>query len=330
MIALVSGGGGFLGEAIVQKLIARGDIVRSISRSKYPKLERLGVTCFQADLSKEPDLSKILQDVDVVFHVAAKAGIWGKRETFFAANMLATKHILAAAQIAKVRRFIYTSSPSVTFEANDQEGVCEKECFYPEEYLSFYSETKALAEQAVLKANSATFATTALRPHLIWGPNDPHLLPRLIARQREGKLRRVGKGENKVAITHVQNAANAHILAADALKSHSVNAGKAYFITDGEPVLLWDWITCVCVSVGLDPVLKTISSTTAYRAGAMLEWIWRTFNYKGEPPMTRFVAAQLSTSHWFDISAAKRDFGYEPTVDLDKAMKEMLQIINQT
>ncbi len=327
MIALVTGGGGFLGGAIVRALVARGDTVRSVSRGHYPKLDALGVESFQMDLSTSPELDQALKDVDVIFHVAAKAGVWGRREDYVAANVTATENLLRAAREVGVSRFVYTSSPSVTFDGGDHEGVGEEDCPYPERYMSFYPETKALAERLVLAANGADLATTALRPHLIWGPGDPHLVPRVVARQREGKLRRVGSGENKVALTHVQNAAAAHILAADALSRGSANAGNAYFITDGEPVVLWDWIGCVLVGVGLEPVLKCVSAGTAKRLGATLEWAWRTFGKAGEPPMTRFVAAQLSTSHWYDLSAAKADFGYEPTVDVDAAMEEMISAL---
>jgi nucleoside-diphosphate-sugar epimerase len=195
---------------------------------------------------------------------------------------------------------------------------------------AFYSYTKAQAEQAVLASNSTDFRTTALRPHLIWGPRDTHLIPRLIHRARSGRLRRVGDGSNMVDITYVENAATAHLQAADALSnnaeragSSSTSAGKAYFISQGEPVNCWNWIDEILSLVNMPPVTKTLSYKTASKIGRVCEFAYRALRRSGEPPMTRFLAAQLSTSHWFDISAAKRDFGYEPRIATAEGMRRL-------
>jgi nucleoside-diphosphate-sugar epimerase len=233
---------------------------------------------------------------------------------------------------------VYTSSPSVVFAGYDQCGVNESAaCDYGwmRDHRAYYSETKACAEQAVLAANGDQLKTCALRPHLIWGPGDTHLVPRLIARARSGRLRRVGPGTNLVDITYVVNAAEAHLAAADALARCTTAAeaaspaGKAYFLSQGEPVNCWQWIDEVLALAGLPSVRKSVSHLAASRLGALCEQVWTLAGGRSEPPMTRFLAAQLATSHWFDTSAARRDFGYEPRVPTGEGMRRLGEWLRQ-
>ncbi|MBL4847898.1 MAG: NAD-dependent epimerase/dehydratase family protein [Planctomycetes bacterium] len=310
---LVTGGGGFLGRAIVEMLLERDATVRVFSRRSFPDLEARGVTCVSGDLGDAEAVGRAVAGVGAVFHVAALAGAWGKTEVFERTNVLGTQNVIAACQRHEVSKLVFTSSPSVingtAFE--DHEGIDES-APYPETYLADYPRTKALAERAVLAANGESLATVALRPHLIVGPGVPHLLPRILGQARAGKLRIVGDGTNKVAVTHVHNAAMAHLLAYDRLEPGSACAGKAYFISQEEPVELWPWINSILEGLGIPRIEKTISYRAAFRLGATLETLWRWLPLGGEPPMTRFVATQLATSHWFDLSAARRDLGYEP------------------
>ena len=320
---LVTGGGGFLGTAIVRQLRERGDDVTVLGRSHYPHIEALGARCHRADLSKSTDLHTILSDIDVVIHTAAKAGVWGKKEDFWAINVEGTKNILQAAKESGVSRFVHTSSPSAVWNGGDECNLTESDCPYPKTFLSHYPHSKAKAEQIVLNENTSTFRTTALRPHLIWGPEDPHLIPRIL--DRAHRLRIVGDGSNKVGICFVENAAYAHILAADELAQQAKNAGKAYFITDMEPVLLWAWINNLLSSLGKTAITKRISLSWAQSIGGMLEWIWKTFGLSGEPMMTRFVARQLASSHYYDLSAAIQDFGYKEHTAPAEGMKKTLR-----
>ena len=322
MHALVTGGGGFLGRAITEQLLARGDTVTILSRGRYPEVEALGARGVQCDLSDPgAELAEALDGVDVVFHVASKTGVWGPREHFFRANVDGTKNLVAAARAAGVRRFVYTSSPSATFDGANAEGKSEADAPYPEHFEAPYPESKAVAERHVLAADSDSFATTALRPHLIWGPRDPHILPRLITRHKAGRLMRIGDGTNRVGITYIDNAAVAHLQAADVLAPGSANAGRPYFITDLAPVSLWPWIEGFLTSVGLPPIRRSVSPGLAKAVGGLLEWIWRTFGRAGEPPMTRFVAAEMATSHWYDLSGARDDFGYTPLVGPEEGLQ---------
>jgi len=270
MHALVTGAGGFLGQYITRQLVARGDTVRALSRGNYPFLTELGVESVQGDIQDASAVERACQSVDAVFHVAAIAGIWGKWQTYYGINVLGTRNVIAACRKNSVPRLIYTSSPSVTFAASDQCGIDES-VPYPKRWLAHYPHTKALAEQEVLAANSAELLTCALRPHLIWGPGDQHLIPRLLTRARAGQLRRVGAGKNLIDAVYVENAAAAHLLAADKLQASSPVCGKAYFITNGEPVNCWDWINEILTLAEVAPVTKSISYRAAYAAGAVLE-----------------------------------------------------------
>jgi nucleoside-diphosphate-sugar epimerase len=319
--ALVTGGGGFLGRYIIRQLVARGDRVRSLARGRYPFLDELGVESFAGDVRDPVALERACRDVEVVFHVAAIAGIWGPWRQFYEINTLGTQHVVQACRQAGVSRLVYTSSPSVTFDGRDQCGVDET-APYPKRWLAHYPHTKALAEQYVLAANDAELATCSLRPHLIWGPEDQHLIPRLIERARRGQLRQVGHGQNLIDAVYVENAAAAHLLAAEALDEGRA-AGKAYFITNGEPVNCWQWINEILALAGLPNVAKRISYRAAYAAGAIMEGLWTVLRRSDEPRMTRFLAAQLATSHYFDIRAASRDLGYDPQISMAEGMRRL-------
>jgi nucleoside-diphosphate-sugar epimerase len=322
MHALVTGGGGFLGRYIVEQLVARGDRVRSFSRDQYPDLAALGVDQLRGDLRDAHAVRAACADVDVVFHVAAVAGVWGPWQHYYGSNTSGTEHVIAACRAAGVRRMVFTSSPSVVFDGSPHEGADES-LKYPERYLCHYPHTKALAEQAVLRANDNSLATVALRPHLIWGPRDPHLIPRIIERARCGRLRRVGDGTNRISVSYVENVAQAHLLAADALQPGSTISGRAYFINEPEPVPLWDFLGEVLSRAGAPPVTRSLSAKTAYRLGATLEAVYAALRLSAEPPMTRFVALQLGQPHWYRIDAAARDFGYAPAVSMREGLDRM-------
>jgi len=323
---LVTGGGGFLGGALVARLTARGCRVRSFSRRKYPALSALGVEQIQGDLRRPEDVLRACADVATVFHTAAKAGVWGAYDDFFAANVTGTRHVLSACARSGVTRMIYTSSPSVVFDGRNMEGVDES-APYPSAYPCAYPQTKALAEQEVLAAADGALAVMALRPHLIWGPGDNHLVPRILARGK--RLARIGDGRNRVDTIYIDNAAHAHLLAAEALAHTPRLSGRVYFISQDEPVALWWMVNQILAAGGQPPVRRTISLRKAYGIGALLEWGYRLLRLSAEPPLTRFVAEELATSHWFDISAAKRDLGYRPLVSIREGLAKLAHWLAQ-
>jgi nucleoside-diphosphate-sugar epimerase len=324
MIVLVTGGGGFLGSAIARRLVARGDVVRSFSRTHHTELEALGVTQLQGHLADFEAVSAAVAGCELVFHVAAKAGIWGRRRDFYATNVTGTESVLAACLRQGVRRMVYTSSPSVVFDGGDMEGA-EERAPYPRHFEADYPRTKALAERAVLSANGTELTTVALRPHLIWGPGDNHLVPRIVARGRAGRLRRIGRTNPLIDSTYIDNVADAHLLAADRLQPGSAIAGKTYFISNGEPMPLWDLVNRILAAAGVGPVTRSIPFALAYAAGWTCETLYRFVGWEWEPPMTRFLARELATAHWFNLSAARRDLGYEPRVSIEEGMRRLAE-----
>ena len=318
--ALVTGGGGFLGGAIVRRLLAAGVRVRSFSRQSYPPLDALGVEQVQGDLADQTAIGKAVEGIDLVFHVAARTGVWGRYEDFQRPNVIGTENVLQACRDQGVKHLVYTSSPSVVFNGQDMAGVNES-VPYPDQWAAHYPRTKALAEKMVLAAGRQDLQTIALRPHLIWGPGDNHLVPRIIRRAR--RLRRVGHGRNRVDTIYIDNAAHAHLLAAGVLLNRPELSGSVYFISQDEPIALWEMVDAILAAADLPPVTRSISAPAARRIGTLLEWIYRTLRLPGEPPMTRFVAEELATEHWFDIQAAKTELGYQPLVSTPEGLRRL-------
>jgi 2-alkyl-3-oxoalkanoate reductase len=320
MRTVVTGGNGFLGSHLVRRLVAAGHEVTSLQRSdpsSFPKVE--GVRYVRTDLAGMDSGASLFEGVDVVFHVAASAGVWGRWADYYRANYLATVNVVNACRDAGVKNLVYTSTPSVVFTGAPIVGGDER-MPYGRNWLCHYAHSKALAEAWVLGTEVAAFLNVvALRPHLIWGAGDPHLLPRLIRRARRGGLKQVGGGTNRVDITHVEHVSAAHLLAMDRLLNRPETVrGKAYFLSDGQPVILWQWIQKVLQEVGLDPIRRKVPLEVVYPAAAMLELIYGVLRLKSEPPMTRFVAVELAKDHFFDISAARRDLGYKPEVTAEQ------------
>jgi len=319
---LVTGGGGFLGGAIVRRLLDAGFRVRSFARGDYPHLAAQGVTVFRGDLADPKAVEAACAGCAVVFHNAARAGVWGDYEAFHRSNVLGTRHVLKACQATGVERLVYTSSASVVFGDKDIEGGDES-LPYPDRHRSPYTATKAEAERMVLAANGPACKTLSLRPHLIWGPGDTQIIPRILAQARSGKVRRVGPGRNRVDTTYIDNAAEAHLLAAIALERNPRAAGRAYFISNGEPVNLWELIDTILKLAGVPPISRSIPKGLAVGLGTVLETIHRLLKRPGEPRMTRFLAEELATSHWFDISAARRELGYIPVVSMEEGLRRL-------
>lgn len=327
MKVLVTGGGGFVGAYVIDRLLARGYAVRSFGRSPQPSLEAKGVEVICGDLASAEDVRSACPGVDAVFHVAAKAGVWGRWESFFEANVVGTRNVVAACRAEGIRRLVYTSTPSVVFNRQPIRGGGQ-EMPYGRDWLCHYAHTKAIAEEEVLAANGNALKVVALRPHLIFGRGDPHLLPRVIESVKAGRLKIIGNGKNRVDVSYVEDVAAAHLNAFDSLDAGK-GAGKAYFISQGEPVELWPWLNQVLEGLGHPPLSKRISLGMAYVAGALAESIWKLFSKSGEPPITRFVAVELAKDHYFDISAAQKDLGYQPAFTMQTALEETISDLKE-
>ncbi|HYP17895.1 MAG TPA: NAD-dependent epimerase/dehydratase family protein, partial [Opitutus sp.] len=301
----MTGGTGFLGRRLVERLLGAGRAVAVLGRTPAPDLEMRGVRFIRASLDDAAAVRVAGVGIETIFHVAARVGVWGPYEEFYRTNVLGTRALLEGARASGVRHFVHTSTPSVVYNGRDLAGADESlplttECPSP------YPLTKAIAEREVLAADSDSLRTIALRPHLIWGVGDPHLVPRVLARARGGRLRIVGSGRNRVDMVHVENVVDAHLLAEAALaaanpmghaKRGAAVAGRAYFITNGVPVVLWEWINELLVGLGEKPVTRRLPLRAASALGTVGESVWRAFRLGGEPPMTRFVAAELAKDH---------------------------------
>ena len=308
-----------MGRYVVEKLLARGDAVRVLARGSYPELAAAGAECRQGDLRQAQDVDNACRDIDTVFHAAALAGLWGRRRDFVEINVDGTQNVLDACRAQGVGRLVYTSTPSVVHTGADIEGGDES-LPYATHFTASYPRTKAEAEKLVLASNAPDLATVALRPHLVWGPGDQQLLPRLLARARAGRLRLVGDGQKLVDTTYIDNAVTAHLSAANALSPQASCAGRAYFIAQGEPMPSAELLNAFLRAADLPPETRTVSARFAWWAGAAAEACFHLLGRAEEPPLTRFAAEQLATAHWYDLGAARRDLGYEPAVSMDQGL----------
>jgi len=318
---LVTGGGGFLGRSIIRALLDRGVRVRSFARGDYPQLIEWGVEQFRGDISDAHAVAQALAGCEAVFHTAARVDIWGAYQDFYQINTLGTQHLIDACRAQGVTKLIYTSTPSVVHGGDAVAGVDES-APYPDHFEAHYPATKALAEQAVLAANSDALATVALRPHLIWGPGDSSMMPRVIAKARAGRVRLIGPPQ-PIDTVYIDNAVDAHLAAYDRLAPGAAVAGRAYFITQGEPLAGSAFLNDLLAVNGLPAIERTISIRAARTIATLIEALWRLFKIAAEPPLTRFVVSQLSTAHWYDISAARRDLGYAPKVSYAEGMQRL-------
>ncbi|MBU2511976.1 NAD-dependent epimerase/dehydratase family protein [bacterium] len=320
MKALVTGGGGFLGKKIILQLLERGNQVRSFSRGTYPALQKLGVELIRGDLNDLNSVKKACENCDAVFHVAGRVGFQGAYKEFFEANVQGTLNIIEACRTHGIPKLIYTSSPSVIFDGKDQEGIDER-APHPEFFMTHYQSTKAEAEKYILEANDNKLATVSLRPHLIWGPGDPHLIPRILKMRKEGKLRFIGKALNLIDAVFIDNAAMAHLAALDRLEIGSLISGKAYFVTNQEPWPIKKIINRILEAANLPVNNRHIPVPLAYVAGSILEVFYRVFHLSGEPRLTRFTVSQLSKAHWYDASRSQNELGYRPKISMDEGFE---------
>ena len=317
---LVTGGAGFLGKAVVNRLVDRGDQVRSLARNYYPDLEKMGVDQVQGDLSDSDAVARACQDRTIVYHIAAKGPPWGRYDEYYQTNVVGTQNIIDSCLAQDQSKLIYTSTPSVVQNGRDIEGADES-MPYPKKFSTHYAKTKAMAEQLVVNASRNKLKSIILRPCKIWGPGDDQILTRLVARAK--KLKQIGDGKNLIDATYIDDAADAHILAADKLEEHPDLSGNIYFISKGEPVLTWYIINEFLKAAGCNPVKKSVPFRIAWATGALLEFIYNMLHLSKEPYITRFLAESVAQSSWFNIEAAKKDLGYTPKIDTAEGLRRL-------
>ncbi len=323
MNVLITGGSGFLGRWLVTRSLERGYTVTVLGRKRYPDLEARGVETIQADLLEKDKVLAAFKGIDAVFHTAAKVGIWGPRRLYRRTNVVGTRNVLDGCLTHNVRRLVFTSTPSVVFQNRSIEGGTEQ-LPYPQRFIAGYPESKSIAEREVIKANGRNgLLTCALRPHLVWGPGDTNLVPAIAGHAQKNRLARIGDGTNLVSVSYVENVAASHLCACERLVEDSPVPGQCYFITDAEPVNCWGFITKLLTTLDCPLPQKQVSLRKAYYAGLFFEVLYTLCRLKKDPPMTRFLALQLGTSHWFKIDKARRELEWEPQVNMEEGLKRL-------
>lgn len=322
MKVLVTGGGGFLGRAVCRRLAEAGHRVRTLNRR--PRPDASGVEQRIGDIRCRDDVRSAVEGCDAVVHCAAMAGTWGPPAEFHAVNVTGTRNVLHACRELGVERLVYTSSPSVVHNGTDLDGVDES-APYATRWTAPYPRTKARAERMVLAANSPHLATVALRPHIIWGPGDPHFLPRLVGRARRGRLYLIGDASRLIDTVHIDNAADAHLLAVERLSPRAPVAGRPYFITQDDPRPIGEMVRALVAAAGVTPRPRHLPVAVARPLAASVEAAYRLLGVHREPPLTRFLVEQFTTAHWFDIRAARRDLGYRPRVSTEEGLAALAE-----
>ena len=315
MRILVTGAGGFIGKALSLKLNREGYQVLGLARGDYKEMREAGIEMIRADITNLDSIAPHFKNVDACFHVASKVAMWGRWQEFYQINVQGAMNVLTACLSNKVPRLIYTSTPSVVF-GNQSIESGDEGLPYPSKYYSFYARSKALAEKYILKANNQGIKTLALRPHLVFGPGDKNLIPKLVELGSKGRLKIIGDGNNLVDVTYIENVVEAHRLALLKLMQGDPVDGLAYFIGQG-PVNLWSFINKVLHRFEISPVQKKTSFNIAYFMGGVLEKIFP------NPPMTRFIALQMSKSHYFSHERAEKLLGWHPKVSLADAIERL-------
>jgi nucleoside-diphosphate-sugar epimerase len=319
MKVLVTGGNGFLGQYLVPLLLRRDLHVSVLGRQEQFSND-LPVEYYRGDIQNFSDVLQATRDVEVVFHLASKAGIESHPTLYDRINVQGTLNVLEACRQNRVPKCIYTSSPCVVFSGKSIRNGDES-LPYSSHPLCDYARTKIQAEKLVLTANSTALRTIALRPHLLFGHGDKHLIPRMLQRSHSKRLAQIGSGKNLVDMTHIKNAAYAHELAFLALmQGHP--GGKAYFIGQERPLSMWHTINDILRRLGHSQVSRTIPFSIAYAIGYAMEKIFQLRKSDQEPIMTRFLAIALSHDHYFSHAAAKKDLGYIPKISIEEAMKD--------
>ena len=320
MKVLVTGAGSLQLGGIVQQLASRGDEVVCFQRREN-ETTHSNITTFAGDIRDRGAASEAASGCDAIIHGAARVGVMGSWEDFYSTNVDGTTNVLRAAEEHHITRLVYVSTPSVAHVGRSIEGDVATPATTGRK-RTFYAESKAIAEILALQANSAELGVVALRPHLVWGPGDTQLVGRIVDRARQGRLVMVGSGNALVDSTYIDNAISAHIAALDAIAPGARCSGKAYVISNGEPRTVNELMSRICLAAGVEFSPKHVPAVIARSIGSVVERIWPLIR-KDEPPITRFVAEQLGTAHWFDQRPAQEDLNWKPQVSLDEGFARL-------
>jgi 2-alkyl-3-oxoalkanoate reductase len=317
MKVLITGATSLLAEVTVEALLQRGDDVRVMQRGDVHDRLRGRVECVRGDIRDATAVHEAMRGCDAVIHAAAKVGVVGSYDDYRAVNVGGTANVVAAMRRHNIGRLVHVSTPSVAHGGEPIVGAGAEPPLTNHRNAP-YAETKAQAELDALAANDASLAVVAIRPHLVWGPGDTQLVGRIVDRARAGRLALVGDGAALVDSTYIDNAATALVAALDAVSPHAACAGRAYVIANNEPRPIRELVEGIVLAAGLPFKPRHVPRPIALLGGSIVERAWSRAGRSDEPPMTRFLAEQLATAHWFDPRPALLDLGYQPRVTIDE------------
>lgn len=318
MRVLVTGASGLLGRAVAARVRAAGHEVRTFQRSPsaVPDVEDV-----RGSVTAAADVDRAVTGVDAVVHLAAKVSLAGYPADFEQVNVVGTQRLLSAAAREGVTRFVQVSSPSVAHTGRSIVGDGARPAD-PARARGHYARTKARSELLALAADGGAMNVVAVRPHIVWGPGDTQLVARVVARARAGRLPLLDGGRALIDTTYVDNAAAAIAAALERAADDAVH-GNAYVVTNGEPRPVAEMLAGICAAAGVPAPRRSVPAGLARAAGGAVEAVWRIRPGQDEPPMTRFLAEQLSTAHWFDQRRTRADLQWAPEVSIDEGLERL-------
>jgi len=319
MRVLLTGASSYLGAQVARQLHTRGDAVTVLQRNPSEVATELSLTEYLADITDPAAVAQAMVRVDRVIHLAAKVGVVGSYREFHNTNVVGTNVVVTAAREAGVAGLVYISSPSVAHTGASLVGVPATPA-NPDHAQGHYARTKAIAEQFALRASTPEFPTVAIRPHLVWGPGDTQLVGRVLARAKAGRLVLVGGGRALVDTTYISNAVDAIIAATDRV---GLVPAQAFIVSNGQPRTVAELFTSICDAAGVPGPTRSIPRSLAYAGGAVSELVWKVTGRLDDPPMTRFLATQLGTAHWFDLANTRAKLQWEPHVSLAAGFEQL-------
>lgn len=323
MKVLVTGATGFLGQALARRLHSQQADVSALGRNPavLAQLEREGMRPIRADLADREALAAACQGQAIVFHVGALAAPWGRAQDFYHSNVLGTQNVIAGCETHGVQRLVHVSTPSIYFGLDSLVNVAEG-ALLPPRPVNEYARTKLLAETEIDSAFARGLPVITIRPRAIFGPGDTTILPRLITRLKTGRLPVIGDGQNVIDMTYVENVVDALLLCA---ASPAATLGKKYNITNGEPTALWPLIAKLCKALGYPYPKRHIPYPVADGIATLLEVVYRLRPGQPEPPLTRYSVALLAKNTTLDISAARRELGYQPRISVEDGFQRFVE-----
>ncbi len=322
MKVLVTGASSLIGAGLVRALVGRGDDVVCFQRHAVAALGSLDVEQRLGDVRDGDAVAVAAEGCAAIVHLAAKVGVVGPWEEYRSINVDGTRHVVAAARRHGIGRIVHVSSPSV---AHGGEPIVGAGADAPQVGRSraWYPESKALAEIDALAAADGSLGVVAVRPHLVWGPGDTQLVGRIVDRAASGRLALVGGGAALIDTTYIDNAVSALVAALDAVGPDTVCSGRAYVVANGEPRTIRELIEGICAAAGVPFAPRSVPRRLGIAAGTLVERVWPLLRGDEEPPLTRFLAEQLATAHWFDPRPARDDLGWTPTVTIDDGLDRL-------